>query len=176
VKKLPCVLFVSVLLFGVSGMQAQGQRIGYVNSSKIFQELPAAQEAQKRIDAISKPLQDSLEAMQKDLQSRYEDYQKKEALMNDATKKSEQQRLVDLERHYNEFRVEKFGQDGAVAKETEKIINPIREKIKTAIGQVAREEKYNFIFDKTEQIQILLYGDPAHDMTFKVIDKLKRGK
>jgi Skp family chaperone for outer membrane proteins len=63
-----------------------------------------------------------------------------------------------------------------VAKETEKIINPIREKIKTAIGQVAREEKYNFIFDKTEQIQILLYGDPTHDMTFKVIDKLKRGK
>jgi outer membrane protein len=176
VKKLPCVLLVSVLLFGVTATQAQSQRIGYVNSSKIFQELPAAQEAQKRIDAISKPLQDSLEAMQKELQSRYEDYQKKEGLMNDATKKSEQQRLVEMERRYNEFRLEKFGQDGAVAKETEKIITPIRERIKTAIGQVAREEKYNFIFDKTEQIQILLYGDPTHDMTFKVIDKLKRGK
>jgi len=157
-------------------MQAQSQRIGYVNSSKIFQELPAAQEAQKRIDAIAKPLQDSMETMQKELQSRYEDYQKKEAMMNDATKKSEQQKLVEMERRYNEFRAEKFGQEGTVAKETEKIINPIREKIKAAIGQVAKEEKYNFIFDKTEQIQILLYGDPTHDMTFKVIDKLKRGK
>jgi hypothetical protein len=32
------------------------------------------------------------------------------------------------------------------------------------------------VFDKTEQIQVLLYGDPNQDITFKVIDKLKRGK
>jgi len=32
------------------------------------------------------------------------------------------------------------------------------------------------VFDKTETIQILLYGDPTHDITFKVIDRLKRGK
>ncbi len=55
-------------LFVVAG-QAQAQKIGYVNSTKIFQELPAAQDAQKRIDAIGKPIQDSLEAMQKDLQA-----------------------------------------------------------------------------------------------------------
>jgi Skp family chaperone for outer membrane proteins len=41
---------------------------------------------------------------------------------------------------------------------------------------VAKDEKYSFVFDKTEQVQILVYGDPAHDLTFKVIDKLKRGK
>jgi outer membrane protein len=155
---------------------AQSQKIGYVNSSKIFQEYPAAQEAQKKIDAITKPLQDSLEAMQRDLQARYEDYQKKEALMNDATKKSKQQELVDLERRYNEFRLDKFGNDGEVAKQTEKIINPVREKIKTAIASVAKEERYGFVFDKTDQIQILLYAEPSTDITFKVIDKLKRGR
>jgi len=32
------------------------------------------------------------------------------------------------------------------------------------------------VFDQTEQVQILLYGDPNHDLTFKVIDRLKRGK
>jgi len=114
--------------------------------------------------------------MQRDLQARYEDYQKKEAMMNDASKKAKQQELVDLERQANQYRAEKFGQDGQLARETEKIINPIREKIKTAISAVAKEEKYSFVFDKTEQIQVLLYGDPNHDITFKVIDKLKRGK
>jgi outer membrane protein len=175
VKKIALFVLVSVLLFAAPVL-AQNQKIGYVNSTKIFQELPAAQEAQKKIDAIQKPLQDSVEAMQKDLQGRYEDYQKKEALMNDAAKKAKQQELVELERRYNEFRVEKFGNDGELAKQTEKIINPIRERIRQAIGAVAKEEKYSFVFDKTEQIQILLYGDPAHDITFKVIDKLKRGK
>lgn len=85
------------MLLGTAGAIAQ-QRIAYVNSTKIFQELPAAQEAQRKIDGISKPLQDSLDTMQKDLQAQYEEYQKKEALYNDATKKSEQQRLIEYER------------------------------------------------------------------------------
>jgi outer membrane protein len=163
------------MLLGTAGAIAQ-QRIAYVNSTKIFQELPAAQEAQRKIDGISKPLQDSLDTMQKDLQAQYEEYQKKEALYNDATKKSEQQRLIEYERRVQQFRTDKFGQEGDLAKQTELIINPIRDRIKAAIAAVAKEERYNFVFDKTDQIQILLYGDAKDDVTYKVIDKLKRGK
>jgi len=169
-------LTAALLVAGTIAAAAQAQRIGYVNSAKIFQEYPAAKDAQKKIDAIRKPMQDSLEAMQRDLQSRYEEYQRKEALYNDATKKTEQQKLIDQERVVNEYRQVKFGQDGDFATETEKILNPIREKIKTAISAVAKEERYNFVFDKTDQIQILLYGDPKDDITYKVIDKLNRGK
>ena len=167
---------VLAVLVAVPQAFTQSQKIGYVNSAKIFQELPAAQDAQRRIDALSKPVQDSLEAMQRDLQARYEDYQKREALLNDAAKKSEQQKLIELERRMNEFRVQKLGNDGELARETEKLLNPLRERIKNAIATVAREEKYSFVFDKTETIQILLYGDPTHDITFKVIDRLKRGR
>lgn len=174
-KKILIPAIVLIVLFGALA-QAQTQKIGYVNSTKIFQEYPAAIDAQKKIDAVGRPFQDSLEMMQKDLQAKYEDYQKKEGMMNDATKKAEQQKLMDLEREANQYRQEKFGQDGELARQTEKIINPIREKIKAAIGVVAKEEKYSFVFDKTEQIQVLLYGDPNQDITYKVIDKLKRGK
>lgn len=167
---------VLAVLVAVPQAFTQSQKIGYVNSAKIFQELPAAQDAQRRIDALSKPVQDSLEAMQRDLQARYEDYQKREALLNDAAKKSEQQKLIETERRMNEYRVQKLGNDGELARETEKLLNPLRERIKNAIATVAREEKYSFVFDKTETIQILLYGDPTHDITFKVIDRLKRGK
>jgi outer membrane protein len=170
------VVLVSILLVATSIAVGQTQKIGYVNSAKIFQELPAALEAQKKIDAYAKPFQDSLQAMQSELQGRYEDYQKKEALMNEATKRTEQQKLIEMERQFNAYRVEKFGAEGSVAKESEKLLSPLREKIKTAIAGVAKDEKYSFVFDKTEQVQVLVYGDPAHDLTFKVIDKLKRGK
>jgi outer membrane protein len=169
-------LTAALLTLGMAAATGQSQRIGFVNSAKIFQEYPAAKEAQKKIDAIRKPMQDSLEAMQRQLQNHYDEYQKKEALYNDATKKAEQQKLIDEERMVNEYRQNKFGQDGDFANETEKILNPIRERIKTAIAAVAKEERYNFVFDKTDQIQILLYGDPKDDITFKVIDKLNRGK
>ena len=165
----------AVALLGVV-TSAQTQKIGFVNSAKIFQELPAAQDVQKRIDAMTKPLQDSLALMQDQYKALVEDYQRKEALMNDATKKSEQQKIIALEQRFNDFRLQKFGTDGDVAKQTEKLLSPLRENIRTAIGVVAKQERYNFVFDKTDQIQILIYGDPAHDLTFKVIDRLKRGK
>jgi len=161
-------LFISVVLVLASTgtLWAQAQKVGFVNSTKIFREFPEAQDAQKKLDAVIKPLQDELEAKQRELQQKYEEYQKKE----------EQQQLIELEQKLNAFKYEKFGDDGALAKEQEKLLEPIKKKILTAIERVAKEEKYAFVFDQTEQVKVLLYGDAAHDLTFKVIDKLKRGK
>jgi outer membrane protein len=156
-----------------SALQAQSQKIAFVNSAKIFQELPAAQEAEKKIEAVSKPYRDTLEAMQTDLQTKYEDYQKREALLNDASKKAQQQDLVELQNKLQQYRVEKFGQEGELAKRTEQILTPIRDRIKAAIAAIAKDLKYGFVFDKTDQIQILLYGDPSADITYKVIDRLR---
>ena len=175
-KSMHRISIVALALIMAPGLYAQTQKIGFVNSNKIFQELPAAQEVQRRIDAFTKPLQDSLEMLQSNLQQNYEDYQRKEALMNEATKRAEQQRLLEMERRFNEFRIQKFGSDGVVARETERMLEPLRDDIRQAIASVAKEEKYSFVFDKTDQIQILLYGDPAHELTFKVIDRLKRGR
>ncbi len=169
-------LVLAILFVLSASVYAQTQKIGFVNSTKIFQEIPEAQEAQKKLDAIIKPLQDQLEAMQKDFQTKLEEYQKKESMMTDAAKKTSQQELQDLQQKYNDFRLDKFGNDGSVAKEQDKIINPIKEKILKAIEKVAKEEKYSFVFDQTEQVKVLLYGDAAHELTYKVIDKLKRGK
>ena len=170
------ILPIIALVFAVGMAATAQQKVGYVNSTKIFQEIPEAQDAQKKIDAITKPYQDSLAAMEKDLQGKIEEYQKKEALMNDAAKKSAQQEFADLKRKYDEFRFEKFGNDGEIAKQTDKIITPLKEKILRAIEAVAKVEKYTFVFDQTENVKVLLYGDPREDLTNRVIDKLKRGK
>jgi len=176
VKTLVVSLSLIIAMGFATSTQAQSLRIGFVNSAKIFQELPEAKDAQKKIDAVTKPVQDSLELKQRALQAKYEEYQKKEGLMTDAAKKTAQQELMDLERGYNEYRALKFGADGDLAKETDKILAPLKEKILKGIERVAKEERYSFVFDQTEQVKVLLYGDPTHDLTYKVIDKLKRGK
>ncbi len=170
--------FISIVLFSfivLSGASAQ-QKIGYVNSNKIFQELPEAQDAQKKIDGLAKPIQDQIEAKEKELQSKYDDYTKKKSMMTEAAKKSAEEEIMNLEQQYRAFRTEKLGNDGDLAKETERIVAPLKVKILGGIERVAKEEKYTFVFDKTEQVNVLLFGDAAHDLTFKVIDRLKRGK
>ncbi|MDI6779454.1 MAG: OmpH family outer membrane protein [Bacteroidota bacterium] len=165
-----------ITTFGLAPSNSQTLKIGYVNSAKILQELPEAQEAQKKLDAMGKGWQDELEKMTKNLQTKYEEYQKKQGMMNEQAKLATQQDLVELEQKVYQYRTEKFGSDGELAKQSDKLLSPIKDKVLKVIQQVAKEEKVSFIFDRNEQIMVLLYGDPTYDYTFKVIDKLKRSK
>jgi outer membrane protein len=169
------VLIVTVFSF-VAISNSQSIKIGYVNSAKILQELPEAQEAQKKLDAMGKGWQDELEKMSKELQTRYDEYQKKQGMLNEQAKVSTQQELVDLEQKAYKYRTEKFGNDGELAQQTEKLLTPIKDKVLKMIQQIAKEEKLTFVFDRNEQIMVLLYGDANYDYTYKVLDRLKRSK
>ena len=96
--------------------------------------------------------------------------------MNEAAKKAAQEELVSMQRNFELFRQEKLGNNSELAKESERLLEPLKEKVLKTIERVARDEKYTFVFDRTDQVTVLLYGDSNHDLTFKVIDKLKRGK
>jgi len=55
------------------------------------------------------------------------------------------------------------------------LLKPLYEKIAKIVEEVAKELKYNFVFDKQSGVLegSLLYGDKEFDITFKVLDKLK---
>ncbi len=171
------ILLISfVLMVSFNFVNAQTLKIGYVNSAKILQEYPEAQEAQKKLDNMGKAWQSELEKMSKELQKKYEDYQKQQGMMTEQKKLAAQQELVEMEQKVYQYRNDKFGSDGELAQETEKLLQPIKDKILKVIQQVAKEEKLTFVFDRNETIMVMLYGDPAYDYTYKVLDRLKRSK
>jgi outer membrane protein len=153
---------------------AQTLKIGYVNSAKILQEYPDAIEAQKKIDAQGKSWQAELQKMSNDLQDKYAEFQKKSSMLTDAAKKEQQDDLVTLEQKGQQFKMDKFGQDGALAQLTDSLLSPIKKKVMKVIEAVAKEQKLNFVFDRNDQILVLLYGDIKSDYTNLVIDHLKR--
>lgn len=154
-------------------LAAQTQKIGYVNSAKIFDDLSEARDITKRLETLAKPIQDSLALMQKDIESKVEDYQKKESMLNDAAKRTAVQEVQDLQQRAREYAQRK---DSEMTRQREVMLAPLKEKILKAIEKIARAEKYNFVFDRTEQVNILLYADTKDDLTNRVLDNLKRGK
>jgi outer membrane protein len=154
----------------------QSPKIGYVNSAKILQEFPDAIEANKKIEAMGKQWQSELERMSKELQARYEEFQKKEPLLKEEEKKSQREELVMLEQKGIQYRQEKFGNDGELAIVSDSLMRPIKQRVMKVIELVAKDEKIQFMFDRNEQIMFLLYGEAKYDFTNLVIDRLKRGK
>jgi len=169
------ILVCVVTLFSAGILSAQQVKIGYVNSAKIMQEFRDAKDAQRQIDAFQQKIQDSVDIFNRTYQDKMNDYRAKESMLNDQAKKDKQQELVMLEQQYNEFRERKLGRDGELANLTQKLLDPIKDKVLKVIAQVAKEEKITFVFDKNEAIQILLYGDEKYDYTNFVLDRLTRG-
>lgn len=170
------MLFISVclLLAGTSAF-AQGEKMGYVDSQIILTQYPAAIKAQGDLDAITNLWSAQLDSMTLAYQQSLGDYQKQVNTMTEEQQLASQQKIVGMEQKIMEFRRNKFSQpDGEIFKKQEEIFAPIKAKIYTAIEKVAMEEGMKFVFDKSGDI-LLLYADANFDVTFKVLDKLKRG-
>jgi outer membrane protein len=151
---------------------AQTSKAAYVDSEKILGELPEAQQASKGLETLVNAYQDTVARMGTDLQKQFEEYQKQESIMPAAKKEAEQKRLADLDQRRRAYAAEKLDtRTGEIAQTREKLLAPIREKVLRVIETVAKEDGFTFVFDRAN----VLYADAKVDLTYKVIDRLKRG-
>jgi outer membrane protein len=169
--------FLAILFISSVATFAQSpQKIGYVDSQIILTQLPEAIKAQSDLDALTNTWSNQVDSMKLALQQQYADVQKQLATMTDEQKQLKQKELIEKEQQIYQFQNQKFGQpNGEIYQKQETIFAPVKAKIYAAIEQVAKEEGMQFIFDKSGDI-LLLYADSAFDITFKVLDSLKRGK
>jgi outer membrane protein len=171
------IILLAVMVMLVASFSAgQSLKIAYVNSEKILLELPEAQQVKKELETSVKGWQDELEKMGKELQDGIDDFQKKEALLAPEAKAAKQKSLQDLQQRAREFQYQKFDQrEGEVVQMRAKKFAPIQDRVMKAIEQIAKEDGFNYVFDKLEAATNLLYADVKFDLTYKVIDFLKRG-
>ena len=169
------LLIFFTVLFSISAFAQSQLKLGYVDSETILNQFPEAIKAQGDLDALTNKWSAQVDSMTLAYQQSIADYQKQQEMMTDEKKLEAQQRIVGMEQQIMDFRRQKFSQGtGEIFREQEKIFSPIKTKIYDAIEKVAKEESMQFVFDKSGDI-ILLYADAAFDITFKVLDKLKRG-
>ena len=108
--------------------------------------------------------------MQKEFETRIADYQKQEALMSAEAKKKEEESLNALRMRFLQYQETKTAE---VQQMRESFLRPIREKVQKAIADVAKEEKLTMVLDKA--VGVVLYSEDSADITFKVLDRMKRG-
>ncbi|HET9131185.1 MAG TPA: OmpH family outer membrane protein, partial [Terriglobia bacterium] len=71
-----------------------------------------------------------------------------------------------------DFRTQKFGQNGELFAKQNELMKPVQDRVFKAIQDVAQEEGYDYVFDKSGEI-LLMYANPKYDITDKVLEKLK---
>jgi outer membrane protein len=165
------VASIILVLVAAVGVQAQsGFRAGFVNSETIIKELPEAQTAFKSMEEQSLKIRDTLQMMQKEFEQRLDQYRKQESLMSAEAKSKEEESLNALRVRFLQYQESKTAE---VQQMREKALEPIRDRVKKAIEAIAKEEKLNMVLDTVAGI--VLYSEDSADITFKVLDRMKRG-
>lgn len=160
-----------VMLLAVTPVYGQA-KIGYVSTEAIMKQLPDAQDAQKQLDALTAGWQEELNKMQQDWKKKYDEYDKKKLIMTDQRRAEAERELRDLDQKMADFRNQKFGQNGELFAKQNELMKPVQDRVFKAIQDVATEDGYDFVLDKSGEI-LLMYANPKLDLTDKVLEKLK---
>ncbi len=163
---------VAAFVFASAASGFAQQKVGWVDTQEIMKKLPEAVEAQNKLNTLVAKWQDELNKMQNDFKQEADDYQRRRLILPEQARVQEEQKLSDMQKKIAELRNQRFGPNGDLAQQQKAIMRPVQEKILQAIQEVAKKDKYDYIFDKSGQI-LLMYSNPKYDVTQQVLEELK---
>lgn len=162
------VLLLAGLGLAMAPAAAESQKIGYVDSRRLFREAPGAQEAQTlingelaRFDAQVQVLRDSLQAM-------VADYQRKSVLLSPDEKQKQEAALVQRQQALQQ-RAGQIEQQAAARQD--ELMKPVMDRVQKAIDEIRVAGNYGIIFDVASGAMVA--ADSTLDLTTQVIEKLR---
>ncbi len=165
--------FMLAVLLAVACAVAPAQaKIGYINSESIMQALPEAADAQKTIDGLTAQWEADLQKMQADWKRKFDEYDKKKLILTDQVRADQEKELRDLDQQITDYRNKKFGPNGELFQKQNELMKPIQNKIFKVLEDIAKEDGYDYIFDKSGEV-LLLYTNDKLDLTQRVLTKMQ---
>jgi outer membrane protein len=167
--KLPLVLALIALLS--TAREAGAQRIAFVNTKYILDQMPEYGNAQKELDRISKQWQDEIDERYVQIKRMREAYNAEAILLTEEMKRSRLDEIDRREREARDLQRRRFGPNGDLFKKRQELIQPIQDRVYTAVKEVAGTS-YVAIFDLGGQSSNLLFASDKYDKSDSVLRKL----
>lgn len=130
-------------LFATVAIFAQ-VRLGHINSAELLELMPEKTEAVEKTQKLAGELQKKMETMSAEYQQKITEYQKSQGTMSQAIRQSTESDIMALEERIRQFQVTAQEE---IAKEEQRLLQPILDKARTAIENVAKANGFAYIFD-----------------------------
>jgi outer membrane protein len=172
-KQLYFAFLVSLSAFGLStaSSEVRAQKIGFIDSQAILDQLPEAKDAKRRLEVLTLEWQNEIKKKRDALDKMVREFQAKEVLYTDEIKQQKRKEMMDADKAIFEYQNQKFGVDGEYFRKQSELMRPIQDKLYSAMRAVAVDNDYEFVFDRASDT-MLLYANETHNLTQKVLDRL----
>lgn len=163
------IFTIALLMIGAVSF-AQTPKIGYTNVEFIVTQLPEYSTIEKQLQEFSTQLEKQLQSKVQEFQTKAQDLQANYDNMLPQVAQDKEEELQNLQQSIQKFQREA---DQSIQRKQGELLQPVYDKIQTAIREVAIDNGYTHIFsDGMGSVSILLYASEDDDVTNMVLKNM----
>ena len=147
------------------------QRYAIIDTKYILSKIPEYKDADKKLQLVGEQWQKEIDDKQAILDKMYKNYEAEQFMLTDDLKKKREDELFVKEKEVRELQKKRFGYEGDLFKERQKLVKPIQDKVYNAIQKIAIARFYDFVLDKSEGITVI-FADPKLDKSDEVLREM----
>jgi outer membrane protein len=167
-KRILFVVAVAVMSSFATVTNAQNYKFGHIDSGMLLQQMPEREQARVQLEKYAKQLEDQMAAMQSEFETKYQQYLEQRDSLPQVLLEAKERELTDIQQRFQVF--QETARKDLSAKEGE-LLQPIIDKAKKAIDDVAAENGFIYVFDISTGA-ILYNSDQSVDLMPLVLKKL----
>lgn len=164
------LLIALVLVCTVFSTQAQ-QRYAIIDTKYILERIPEYRDADKKLQQVGEQWQKEIDDKQVQLDKMYKNYEAEQFMLTEALKKKREDELFVREKEIRDLQKKRFGYEGDLFKERQRLIKPVQDRVYNAVQKMALARSYDFVLDKSEGITVI-FADPKLDKSDDILKEL----
>ena len=165
------IFFILVISVFTSFSLSAQTKYAIINTKYILDKIPEYKEADKKLKTLGDQWQQEIDQKQMALDKMYKNYDAEQFMVSEDLKKKREDELFIKEKELRDLQKKRFGYEGDLFKERQKMVKPIQDKVYNAVQKLATARSYDFILDKSEGITVI-FADPKLDKSDDILKEL----
>lgn len=164
-------LILTLVILPMLTCMSFAQKYAFVDVEYILRNIPAYESAQEQLETFSKKWEAEVQLVFNEAQETYKKYAEEKIYLSVEEKKKREQLILSKEKEARDLKAKYFGPEGQLFNRQQSLIAPIQEEVYNAIKEIAEDEEYALILDKSSSTNII-YSNTKYDLSDLVLQKL----
>lgn len=147
------------------------QKIGYVDTEYVLNEMPEYATVQQKLDELEQKWRKEIQQKRNEVAKLKQEFEARELLYTDEERNRKQKEIQQAQSEVEQLRQQYFGPEGQLYSRQKQLMRPLQERILEATENVATEDGYDYVVDQKGEV-LFLYARDEHDLSDRVLREL----
>lgn len=169
------VLIASFLISIAAFSQSRGVKIGYIDMEYILEKVPEYADSKNQLEQKAQKWKQEIEVKKNAIQKLKDDLNTEKVLLTKELIEEREEEIAYQEKELLDYQEKRFGPKGDLIIQKTVLVKPIQDQVFTAIQDIAEQQKYDFIFDKSSDLT-MLFAAQRYDISDRVLRVITRSQ